>query len=396
MTPAARQAAAIGILDDWLAGGAPERLLTNWARGNRYAGSGDRAAVRDIVYDAIRCRLSFAALGGADTGRGLVLGGLRAAGRDPDAVFTGERFAPAPLTEAERAGETALADLAEHVALDLPLWLLPDLRQSLGDDLSAVARDLRSRAPVFLRVHRQRTTREEAQAALAAEGIVTAPHDLADTALEVTEGARRIRTSLTFTEGLVELQDAASQAVVLAAGVTPGARVLDYCAGGGGKALAFAAEGATVTAHDIDAARMGDIPERARRAKSTVRIVQPGQVEGTFDLVFVDAPCSGSGSWRRAPQGKWLLTRDDLDRLARVQSDILDRAVAHVAPGGRLAYATCSLLDAENRDQVDAFLARHPEWSCLLDRRLTPLDGGDGFYVAMFVHNEIFAQKKQL
>ncbi|HMO72166.1 MAG TPA: RsmB/NOP family class I SAM-dependent RNA methyltransferase, partial [Paracoccaceae bacterium] len=247
MTPGARAAAAIDVLDRWLAGTPVEQALTNWARASRFAGSGDRRAVRDLVFDAVRCRRSFAAWGGAETGRGLVLGGLRAAGRDPGGPFSGQGHAPPPLTAAEAA---AGAVPQGNAARDIPDWLEPPLRAALGAEFEAVTARLRSRAPVFLRVNAARATRDAAQARLIAEGVATLPHPLAKTALEVTENAERIGQTACFSEGLFELQDAASQAVIQALPLAQGMRALDLCAGGGGKALAMAAAGACVWAHD--------------------------------------------------------------------------------------------------------------------------------------------------
>lgn len=382
MTPAARAAAAIAVLDRHLAGEPAEQALTNWGRANRYAGSGDRAAVRDLVFDAIRCRRSFAGLGGAETGRGLILGGLRAAGLSAEAVFTGEGHAPAPLAPAELVPPDPIGELA---ALDCPDWLAPRLQASLGEGFAPVMGLLRRRAPVFLRANLRRTTRVAAQAALAAEGITAVPHPLAETALEVVENARRIKASRVYLEGLVELQDAASQAIVAALPLRDGQRVLDYCAGGGGKTLAMAGVvTAEFTAHDADPARMRDLPERARRAGMRVRLAETaGLRRGSFDLVLADAPCSGSGSWRRAPEAKWALTPDRLAALCAIQASILAKAVGLVAPQGVLAYATCSLLRDENEAQISAFLAAHPGWVQQLEVRLTPLDGGDGFFLAI-------------
>lgn len=384
MTPGARVAAAIELLDLWLAGGAPEQLLTSWARGHRFAGSGDRAAIRDHVYEAIRCRRSFAALGGAETGRGLMLGALRARGEDPAAVFTGEGHAPAALAPGELP-DIALEDLPDAVRLDVPDWLVSSLKQSLGVEYSSIMGTLRARAPVFLRVNAVKGMREDAQEALAAEGIATRPHMLSPMALEVTEGARKIQNSNAFRGGLVELQDVASQALVDELPVTPGEKVLDYCAGGGGKSLALAARGAEVVAHDVESRRMADLPVRAARAGIAVKTVttKAAPDAGPYDLVFADAPCSGSGAWRRSPQGKWALTAERLDQLCAIQAGILDEIAPLVAPGGALGYATCSLLDAENGTQIRAFLARHPDWHLQSERRFTPRDGGDGFYVAV-------------
>jgi 16S rRNA (cytosine967-C5)-methyltransferase len=380
VTPAARIAAAVGLLDQWLAGEPAERALTNWGRANRFAGSGDRAAIRDHVFDAIRCRRSFAARGGAETGRGLMIGALREAGVDPATLFTGEGHAPAPLSDAERV-DPGPCD-ARLVALDCPDWLAPSLQASLGERFGPVMALLRTRAPVFLRVNLSRATAEEAVASLAAEGIGAVPHPLSPTALQVTENARRVKSSAAFREGLVELQDAASQAVVdMLLPLAPGTRVLDYCAGGGGKALALAAAGARVTAHDADARRMADLPERARRAGARIDVAERLGRE-RFDVVLVDAPCSGSGAWRRQPEAKWRLDAGRLAALTALQAEVLGEASRHVAPGGTLAYATCSLLEEENGAAVQAFLSGNAGFAPVAERRLTPLDGGDGFYVA--------------
>ncbi len=379
MTPGARISAAIEVLDRALAGDPVERVLTNWARASRFAGSGDRASVRDLVYEALRCRRSFGALGGSDTGRGLMLGHVRQTGGDVAALFSGAGHAPAP-EQPNEAGRTP----GPAEALDLPDWLLPMLRSSLGNDLAPVAAALRQRAPVFLRVNLARCTVAAAIAGLQADGIVATPHPLADTALAVTEGARRVQTSQPYVSGLVELQDASSQAVVQALDLRDGMRVLDHCAGGGGKALAMAARARiTLAAHDLNPGRMRDLPERAARAGVAMRLTGDPEALGPFDLILADVPCSGSGSWRRDPQGKWLLTPDRLAALGAAQDAILDRIAPMAAPGGRIAYVTCSLLEVENGARMAAFLARNPGWQLEAEHRFTPLGGGDGFYLAL-------------
>lgn len=384
MTPAARLAAAIAILEQVREGAPAERALTNWGRASRFAGSGDRAAVRDHVFDVLRCRGSFAALGGGESGRALVLGLARAQALAVAALFTGEGHAPAPLSAQEAArlaqplpDEGALADL------DWPDWLRPQLQADLGAAYAAVSARMRARAPVFLRVNLARGDRAAAQAALALEGIATRPDPLAETALEVTGGARRVQASAAYRDGLIELQDAASQAAIAQVPVAAGMRVLDYCAGGGGKALALAARApkARIEAHDIDPGRMRDIPVRAARAGARISTVAPGRLGRDYDLVLVDAPCSGSGTWRRTPEAKWRLTPERLAELCTLQAQILRAAAARVAPGGRLLYMTCSLLDAENAAQVEAFV-RETGWQVAEQRRFTPLDGGDGFFAA--------------
>lgn len=383
MTPAARLQAAIEILDQVLAGEPAEKALTSWGRRSRFAGSKDRAAVRDHVFTAVRCLRSHAALGGARSGRGLILGALREAGQDPDEVFTGQGHAPAPLSEAERQ----LPPPPEGAeALDIPDWLWPEFSTSLWRNAETAAKALRSRAPVHLRVNTVRCTVEQAQDVLAAEGISTQPHPAASTALEITEGARKLRNAKAYLDGLVELQDAASQAVVEQLPLQDCMSVLDYCAGGGGKSLAMAARARIrLHAHDADPKRMKDLPERAARAGTGVTLLSSTDVDRTapFDLVLCDVPCSGSGSWRRAPEGKWRLTPEALQALLQTQSEILHKAAGLTAPGGTLAYATCSMLQAENTLQVERFIREQPEWSLTAEQSWQVQQGTDGFYVAV-------------
>jgi 16S rRNA (cytosine967-C5)-methyltransferase len=383
MTPAARLSAAITVLDSILAGAPAERALTNWGRASRFAGSGDRAAVRDLVFDALRRRRSAAALGGGMTGRGLVLGLCREAG--DTALFTGEGHGPAPVGpgDAGRAPEGP-------EALDVPDWLLPKLRGSLGDRTEAVLQAMRHRAPVFVRVNLRKSTLSNAMDLLAAEGITAVPHPLAAACLELGGQVRKLQTSAPYLEGNVELQDASSQAVVEALPLADGMRVLDHCAGGGGKTLAMAARARlTLFAHDAAPQRMADLPRRAARAGVRVTLTAAPEAAAPYDLVLVDAPCSGLGSWRRDPEGKWALTPERLAELVTLQATILRRAAEMVAPGGWLGYATCSLLQEENGDQVARFLAETPEWTQTAEVSLTPLQGGDGFFLATLKRNHI-------
>ncbi|MGR3759378.1 RsmB/NOP family class I SAM-dependent RNA methyltransferase [Roseobacteraceae bacterium NS-SX3] len=384
MTPAARLQAAIEILDEVLVGAAAEQVLTVWGRRSRFAGSKDRAAVRDHVFTALRCLRSHAALGGARSGRGLILGALREAGSDPAVLFTGEGHAPAPLTKAELAPPRAFASEAER--LDIPDWLWPEFSESLAGKAEAAALALRERAPVHLRVNLGKTSVQDARSALETEGIRTRPHPASGTALEVAEGARKIRNSKAYQAGLVELQDAASQAVVDRLPLAEGMRVLDYCAGGGGKSLAMAARaGIELFAHDAEPRRMKDLPARTARAGVAVELLDPQSVrkKSSFDLILCDVPCSGSGSWRRAPEGKWRLTRETLAKLTQTQAAILDKAALLVMPGGFLAYATCSMLRSENAAQIQAFTERNPDWTLVSEGCWHVQDGTDGFYVAV-------------
>ena len=382
MIPAARVAAAIEILDEILAGQPAEKALTNWGRRSRFAGAKDRAAIRDHVFDALRCRRSFAALGGSETGRGLMIGELRAANKDLSEIFSGVDHAPAAISAAEQAAWREPDVGAE--ALDMPDWLYELLTQQMGkDQAEATCGALRRRAPVWLRVALRRGSREDAAAMLLDEGILTRPHPDVKTALEVTENARKVQNSSAYTGGFVELQDASSQAAVLALPDPAGsASALDYCAGGGGKSLALADIGYAVDAHDIAPARMKDIPERAARAGVEINVrngLQP--IAEEYDLVFVDAPCSGSGTWRRTPEAKWTLTPERLDELCEIQQDVLGKAAKLVRPGGYLAYATCSILRIENEDQIAAFVAGNQRFESARSHAFLPGPLGDGFFL---------------
>ena len=383
MVPAARVAAAIEILDSILAGQAVEPALTGWARANRYAGSKDRAAIRDHVFDALRCRRSYAWLGGAETGRGLMVGACRDRGIDPATLFDGSRFAPAPLTPDE-AGQP-LDAAPRGVRLDMPDWQLPHWDDGPADPDAAMA-CLRHRAGVFLRVNARMGDLAQAQAVLLEDDIETAPVTGVPSALEVVTNPRRVAASRAYTEGLVELQDPASQIAVSRLDLRDGMRVLDLCAGGGGKALAMAAQAdVQVVAHDIDPARMADIAPRAARAGVRIDTVAPGEIPGRFDLVLIDAPCSGSGTWRRAPQAKWALTPARLAELTAIQSRLLEQGAEHVAAGGALAYATCSVFRCENEARTDAFLASRGAAMPDPPMRLDPAARQDGFYLAVMI-----------
>ena len=387
MTPAARVQAAVEVLDRVLGGGeAAERALTGWARRSRFAGSGDRAAVRDHVFDALRRLRSSAWLGGlgdvtpdAMDGRSVMAGLLRGRNVDPAGLFDGSRHGPAPL--AERGAPPPLGGAARGVRLDVPDWLLPALDEALGPDLPAICAALRERAPTHLRANAARIDRATLRERLAAEGVRTAPHPLSPAALAVDPPRRGLDRLTAFEEGLFEFQDAGSQALVDRLPARTGMRVLDLCAGGGGKALALAARvpGALIDAFDADPARLGDLPSRAEWAGARITVIDDPEGGAPYDLVLCDVPCSGSGAWRRQPEARWRLAPARLRALGEAQRAILARASRLVRPGGTVAYATCSLLRAENDAVVDGAaalgLAEEERW------RSTPLDGADGFFL---------------
>ena len=389
MTPSARLAAAAAILDGLDLARAVEPQLKAWSRANRYAGSKDRRAIADRVYTVLRRRRSAAARGGGENGRALVLGSLAVEDDlDVDAIAalcTGG-YGLDPLAEAER---TVLANplppATEAAALDWPDWLWPHAVDAFGAKVAAELAALRCRAPLDLRVNTLKTTREAARAALAAEGMPAEPLAICDTALRLPPGTP-VMQGQAARLGWVEPQDAASQRVAALLDAMPGERVLDLCAGAGGKTLALAAsmqDRGVIVAHDADPRRMTELPARAARAGATI-ITMCDDIDGTFDAVLIDAPCSGSGSWRRDPAGKWRLSPQGLDTLVKTQRDILENAAPTVTPGGRLVYATCSVLHRENRAQTHWFLDAFPVFDLDQDIVFSPFSTNtDGFYAAL-------------
>ncbi|MEM9349850.1 MAG: RsmB/NOP family class I SAM-dependent RNA methyltransferase [Pseudomonadota bacterium] len=375
MTPAARFAAAIEILDEIAGGRAPEPALLAWARGHRFAGSKDRAAIRDIVFSLERRRDSCAAMGGGMSGRSLVLGYLAQEGLEAETVFGADRYAPPPLEQGEQARDWS--SLSDTQKADLQPWIWEQLSAEYGDAAGDLAEALRHRAPVWLRVNAATASRDAIISELEADGFAPEASAQCTTALKIKAQERRITQHSLFKEGKVELQDLGPQIAMEALEIEPGMRVLDYCAGGGGKALAAAACGAAVTAHDTNVERMSDLPGRAARAGVNVDMASP---KGLYDLVICDVPCSGSGAWRRVPAGKWTLSTDKLAEYVQLQRQIVTEALAFLRPGGTLAYMTCSLLRQENHEQR-AYLER--ELQFLREQQLTPLMDSDGFYFAL-------------
>jgi 16S rRNA (cytosine967-C5)-methyltransferase len=379
MTPAARLSAAIEILGDIAKGKMADRVSAAWAKANRYAGSKDRAAIQARVFDVLRNRALYSFAADSTTPRSLIQASLTIEdGVSEDellGMFDGSKFAPVPLTAAETKALAGLPErlknVPEHVRLNVPEWLLPQLQDGFGENLEVELAALNTRAPVDLRINTLRGERSEIQARLAAENIETNPSHLSPWGFRSTNTARVTHTK-TFNEGLVEIQDEGSQLTCLLAAVKPGERVVDLCAGAGGKALALAAmlsgEG-SVIACDTDPRRLGRLKPRADRAGAGTidtrrlhpfdpNVADPDleDLEGLADCVFVDAPCSGTGAWRRQPEARWQLTPEKLDGYRAAQVEVLIRGARLVRPGGRLIYVTCSVLRAENDEQIDGFL----------------------------------------
>ncbi len=388
MTPAARLQAAIEILDEVTGsarddGPPADVLVTRYFKTRRYAGSGDRRAVRELVFRAIRRSAEPPA-----NGRAAVLGlaqdnaellELFGQVRGPAAVADGEESSPAQIVPAWLETEISpLVDRAEWPAL-------------------------LERAPLDLRVNISRADRD----ALIGEFPGSEPTPISSWGLRLPVDSR-VDDHPAFAHGLVEVQDEGSQLIAMACEAKDGMRILDLCAGGGGKALAIAAAAPRgyILATDTNRSRLSKLVPRAEKAGATIEtrlLNTPNELDmlvdwtGTADIVLVDAPCSGSGTWRRNPEGRWRLTPERLDRLAALQSRLLHLAAEVVRPGGKLVYAVCSILTREGRGQVDEFLVRRSSWvgeatpigAGRLDgvgRLLTPgHDGTDGFFVARLV-----------
>lgn len=426
MTPAARISAAIEVLDDIIQRRRPAAdALKDWGLSRRFAGSKDRAAVASLVYDALRRKASSSFAMAAETPRALVLGmlrGLRALDTSEIAALcSGENHAPSPLSSDEMALLTAFSckGAPDWICADVPEWLWPSFARTFGSAAVAEGEALAERAPVDLRVNRLRTDRESAFAALASlapergawspDALRFQPgHDGRGPSLQAEPG---------FFAGEFEIQDEGSQLVTLLAGASPGDTVVDLCAGAGGKTLALAAlmknEG-RLLATDLDSRRLAPMHERLRRSGASiveVRIPRSrgdeplADVAGKADLVLVDAPCTGSGTWRRNPDAKWRVRPGALAERIKDQAGVLARAARLVKPGGRIAYITCSVLPEENDEAIGAFLTDHPGFSneplvdvlartesdlSLLARfaterglQLSPLrTGTDGFYLS--------------
>ncbi len=429
MTPAARLAAAIELLAaiDAAARKPADAVANDFFRQRRYIGSGDRRAVSDRAWTLLRTRrrlewwLSRASLRSGP--RTLLAASLLTEGwtlEGVDQSFSGGQYGPSSLQADERAALRQVAGhtldhphMPEAVRLEVPDWVLPQLAARFGEALAPELAALGEPAPLDLRVNLLRSTREAARAALAAEGIEAEPTPFSPWGLRV-RGRRPVTTGAAFRAGLVEIQDEGSQLIAALVGAEPGMRVADWCAGAGGKTLALAmamGNQGQVLACDVNSHRLDGAVRRLRRAG--VHNVERHLIEsgdkwakrraGTFDRVLVDAPCTGSGTWRRNPDARLRLRPIDLEELVPKQAAILADASRLVRGGGRLVYATCSLLPAENHAQVDHFLAAHPDFSLVPAARawtwpgspppgaddqgalsLTPLrHGTDGFFAAV-------------
>ena len=380
MRPAGRIAAAIEVLSEIEARSRPVAdAIKDWGLSHRFAGSGDRAAIANLVYDAVRWRRSSAWRADSDTARGIVLGTLRfrwGVGLDDLATLGDDGFGFGPPSDAEAAAlaEDRLAAAPTPVAVDIPDWLAEPFEANFADEWAQEAAALAARAPLDLRVNTLKADREKVLHQLKRFGATAGRISPVAVRLPARAGwdrAPNIQREEIFQRGHVEVQDEGSQAAALLVYAQPGDQVLDLCAGAGGKTLALSAHmenRGQIHATDADAGQLAPIFERVKRAGArNVQIhgadADLSALEGRMDRVLVDAPCSGSGTWRRRPETKWRLSEQTLERRMDDQAAVLDRARAFVRPGGYIVYVTCSVLPQENEGAVDAFLERSPEFA---------------------------------
>jgi len=383
MTPAARLAAAIEVFGNLESDRRPAAdALKAWGLAHRFAGSGDRAAIAGLVYDALRRRASASWMMGAETPRAILLGMLkRERGLDSDAIgklASGAQYAPEALSDDERKRLDA-ADMAAappHIIGDYPEWLDAHFTRAFGDVRAEEGAALASRAPLDLRVNVLKADRDKVAGMLS--DLKPEPSRWSPWGLRVRLSADAkspaIHAEPAFLKGMIEVQDEGSQLAALFSAAKPGEQVIDLCAGAGGKTLALAAmmdNKGQIYATDDDKRRLAPIHERlARSGARNVQVRTPKSVggeiddlKGRLDLVLIDAPCTGTGSWRRNPDAKWRMRPGALEQRQKEQAAILERAVPLLKAGGRIAYITCSVLDEENGAQVRGFLARHAEFS---------------------------------
>jgi 16S rRNA (cytosine967-C5)-methyltransferase len=384
MTPGARLSAAIEVLADIEDRRRPAAdALKDWGLAHRFAGSGDRAAIGGLVFDALRRRSSAAYLMGASTPRAILFGALRLErGMSVDSIARladGVRHAPPPPDHAEADALAAAGlrdDAPAHVRGDYPEWLDPYFAVVFGEERADEGAALSRRAPVDLRVNTLKADRATVVAALAHLGAMPTPWSPVGLRIALSADAKSppLLAEPAYMDGLIEIQDEGSQLAALLSAVQPGETVVDLCAGGGGKTLALAAlmaNSGRIVATDTDIRRLA--PIHARIARAGVRNVEVrtprGDAEllddlsGAADLVLIDAPCTGVGAWRRNPDAKWRVRPGALEQRVKAQDAALDRSARLARPGGRIVYVTCSLLDEENGARVRAFTIRHPAFA---------------------------------
>ena len=376
----------IEILDTYLNEAKIDFVLKKWAIKHRFAGSSDRRKIKDIIFDIIRQKKSCEHVGGGFSGRNLLIGYLKLKGTELSSVFDNSKFGPEELTIKEQNINVDLSNLSNIYELDFPSWLIPILRRSLLNEFSNVVKTLRNRSHIQLRVNLKKISRLNAMKKLQKNNIECEINELCSTALNVLNGAQHILTSQCFENGFVELQDAGSQLVSGLIEINYNDKVLDMCAGAGGKSLAIscgAEQDATYFAWDVNFDRMKDIDARSKRAGVKIEKVIKLSSKSFYNKIIIDAPCSGSGSWRRDPEGKWRLDEDILENYVKTQKELILKGLKLLAPRGQILYITCSILDIENDKLIDDLISSVLSLKLVRSISLVPSSKSDGFYGAV-------------
>ena len=373
----------IEILDMYLEGEKINFVLKKWEVKNRYAGSSDRRKIRDIIFDIIRQKKSCEYVGGGLSGRNFLIGYLKLEGIELESVFNNSKFGPNELTLDERNLVVDVSNLLNIYELDYPSWLILIMRRSLTNKFDDVVKILRNRSYVQLRVNVKKITRLNAIIDLQKNNIECEINELCTTALNVLTGAQHILTSSSFANGFVELQDAGSQLISELIKINYDDKVLDMCAGAGGKSLAIACGAkadATYFAWDVNYDRMKDIEDRAKRAGVNIKKVSKLSSTPIYNKIIIDAPCSGSGSWRRDPEGKWLLDQEKLESYVKIQKELILKGLKLLSSKGQILFITCSLIDIENNKLIEELISSVGTFKIIKELSLIPSIINDGFY----------------
>ena len=376
----------IEILDTYLNEAKIDFVLRKWAIKHRFAGSSDRRKIKDIIFDIIRQKKSCEHVGGGFSGRNLLIGYLKLKGTELSSVFDNSKFGPEELTIKEQNINVDLSNLSNIYELDFPSWLIPILRRSLLNEFSNVVKALRNRSHIQLRVNLKKISRLNAMTELQKNNIECEINELCSTALNVLNGAQHILTSQCFENGFVELQDAGSQLVSKLIEINYNDKVLDMCAGAGGKSLSISCGAELDMAYfawDINFDRRKDIDARSKRAGVKIEKVIKLSSKSFYNKIIIDAPCSGSGSWRRDPEGKWRLDEDILDNYVKTQRELILKGLKLLAPRGQILYITCSILDIENGKLIDDLISSVLSLRLVKSISLVPSSKSDGFYGAV-------------
>ena len=404
MQDISRAAATINILDDYLKGYPLEKVLKQWFKKNRFAGSNDRRNIRDLVFDILRKRLilyyPFQINEYVETGRVLVLSYLFLYKKDSFSLedIKGNKYFSPSINNEEFIILNNITRLVKkapkYISLNCPEFLEEKLSQSLGNNFNVIMELFLKRAPVYLRINQNKINIKEAKIKLENQGILSEICSSSKYALKVLSGEKFIKKSSPYQLGEVELQDLSSQLTTELVQISSGKKILDYCAGSGGKALAIASRlrnKADIFAYDLNNLKYKNLIYRTNKAGANITIIDSKQLikyKNFFDIVFVDAPCSGTGTWRRDPKIKWELNDQKLSVLTKHQYSIVKQACSYLKNGGFLIYVVCSLLEDEGDLIIRKYLLHHKNYSKIKSGIFHPINASDGFYFSVLKISE--------